>query len=122
MRRMTFKALAVVTLSAGLGLLPLPAPEFAPFHLTQDSISGVAHAQYGTSRRVARRTSRRTSARHNAYYDDVDAVAVPVGVAPVATLPSGCTPVNQGGVTYQQCGGTMYQPAYQGDEVVYMPQ
>jgi hypothetical protein len=119
---MISKTLAVVTVCAGLGLLPIPLPEVLPFLSTPDSISGVAHAQYGTSRRVARRTSRRTSQRHAAYYDDVQAVAVPVDVAPVTALPSGCTPVSKGGVTYQQCGTTLYQPAYEGDQLVYVPQ
>ena len=28
----------------------------------------------------------------------------------VATVPPGCVPVNYGGMVYQQCGGTWYQP------------
>ena len=28
----------------------------------------------------------------------------------VATVPAGCVPVNYGGMVYQQCGGTWYQP------------
>ena len=28
----------------------------------------------------------------------------------VATVPAGCVPVNYGGIVYQQCGGTWYQP------------
>ena len=41
--------------------------------------------------------------------------------APVYTLPSGCTAVTVGGVEYQNCGGTFYQPFYQGSSVVYQP-
>jgi len=28
----------------------------------------------------------------------------------VRTVPAGCIPVNYGGMIYQQCGGTLYQP------------
>jgi len=28
----------------------------------------------------------------------------------VRTVPTGCVPVNYGGIVYQQCGGTWYQP------------
>jgi hypothetical protein len=34
----------------------------------------------------------------------------------VRTVPPGCVPVNYGGVIYQQCGGTWYQP--QGSQFV----
>jgi hypothetical protein len=32
------------------------------------------------------------------------------------TLPAGCTPYN----AYYNCGGTYYQPQYQGDNVTYI--
>jgi hypothetical protein len=34
----------------------------------------------------------------------------------VGTVPAGCVPVNYGGMVYQQCGGTWYQP--QGSQYV----
>ena len=34
----------------------------------------------------------------------------------VRTVPAGCVPVNYGGMIYQQCGGTWYQP--QGSQFV----
>jgi hypothetical protein len=34
----------------------------------------------------------------------------------VTTVPAGCVPVNYGGMVYQQCGGTWYQP--QGSQFV----
>lgn len=37
----------------------------------------------------------------------------------IYSLPPSCTPVVVDGVTYQNCGGTYYQPAYQGSSVVY---
>jgi hypothetical protein len=54
------------------------------------------------------------------------AAAVTVGVTAavvgsmVATLPPSCSTVVTGGVTYEQCGETWYQPQYIGTEVQYM--
>jgi hypothetical protein len=44
-------------------------------------------------------------------------VEPPMG-AVIATLPAGCTSVNQGGVTYSQCGTTYYQRVSSGYQVV----
>ena len=38
----------------------------------------------------------------------------------VRTPPANCVPVNQGGVTYQQCGNTWYEPQYVGNQVQYV--
>lgn len=54
----------------------------------------------------------------NDYHPVAGAVAVGAAVAvtaaiigsTVATVPPGCVPVNYGGMVYQQCGGTWYQP------------
>jgi hypothetical protein len=37
----------------------------------------------------------------------------------VTTLPSSCSTVVYGVGTYQNCGGTYYQPSYSGTEVNY---
>ena len=47
------------------------------------------------------------------------ATAVAVG-AIVSTLPSNCTTIMANGVTYQNCGGTYYQPRYSGGNVQYV--
>jgi len=39
----------------------------------------------------------------------VTATAVAIG-SMVRTVPAGCVPVNYGGIVYQQCGSTWYQP------------
>lgn len=39
----------------------------------------------------------------------------------VRTVPPGCVPVNYGGMIYQQCGGTWYQPQGPQYVVVYPP-
>jgi hypothetical protein len=54
-------------------------------------------------------------------YHPVAATAAVVGTAAVIgaavrSVPPGCAPVNYGGVVYQQCGGTWYQP--QGSQFV----
>jgi hypothetical protein len=54
----------------------------------------------------------------NAYHPVATAAAVGATVAVtsavvgsmVRTVPAGCVPVNYGGVVYQQCGATWYQP------------
>ena len=54
----------------------------------------------------------------NDYHPVATAAAVGTAVAVtsaivgsmVRTVPAGCMPVNYGGVVYQQCGGTWYQP------------
>lgn len=38
----------------------------------------------------------------------------------VRTVPSNCVPVNYGGMVYQQCGSTWYQPQYSGPQVQYI--
>jgi hypothetical protein len=59
-------------------------------------------------------------------------VARAVGVAAAATvtaavvgsivysLPPSCSAVVVNGLTYQQCGGTWYQPQYAGTQVTYV--
>ena len=91
-----------------------------------------AHAYYGTGRRMARRTARRTarrvSRRHNYYRAPAvyGAGAVAAGAAAVAvgtrvvTLPGACSSVVINGLTYYNCGGTYYQPVYDGPQVVYV--
>lgn len=56
---------------------------------------------------VRRRTRRRTRRR------------VVAGMT-VASLPTSCTIVVKGGVSYHFCGGVWYRPTYQGTTVVYV--
>ena len=102
------------------------------FSLSQPVIMTQAHAYYGTGRRIARRTARRTarrvSRRHN-YYRGAAVYGAPVAAAAaglvaigttVASLPPACTSVVVNGITYYNCGGTYYQPAYDGPNLVYV--
>jgi hypothetical protein len=45
-------------------------------------------------------------------------IAPPIG-AVVPSIPDGCTVTNQGGVVYYNCSGVIYQPFYQGSDLVY---
>lgn len=38
----------------------------------------------------------------------------------VRSVPPNCVPVNYGGMVYQQCGNTWYQPQYVGPQVQYV--
>jgi len=38
----------------------------------------------------------------------------------VHTVPAGCVTVIRGGIAYQQCGSTWYQPQYAGNNVSYI--
>ena len=44
---------------------------------------------------------------------------VPVGTV-VQSLPSGCTAVTVSGVQYQDCSGSFYKAAFQGNNLVYV--
>lgn len=65
----------------------------------------------------------------NDYHPIATAAAVTATVAVTAavvgsmvrTVPPGCVPVNYGGMIYQQCGGTWYQPQGPQYVVVYPP-
>lgn len=88
---------------------------------------------HGSHRRVARRTSRRTarrvSSRHSYYRAPgvvygagavaATATAVAIGTR-VVTLPPVCSNITVYGRPYYHCGGTYYQPLYDGPDVVYV--
>jgi len=44
---------------------------------------------------------------------------IPVGTV-VQSLPSGCTAVTVSGVQYQECSGSFYKAAFQGNNLVYV--
>lgn len=75
---------------------------------------------------VARRTTRRTVAAGAVAAPVTTAAvvgattAVTVGATVAALPPTGCTVVVTAGVTYQNCSGVYYRPAYQGTNVVYV--
>ena len=49
------------------------------------------------------------------------AAAKPLAAGTVVTkLPAGCTPTPVGGKNYQYCGGTFYEPVYEGSTLKYV--
>ena len=59
------------------------------------------------------------------YYNNGPSVAAVVATAIVVgaivnSLPPGCTTIMTSGITYHNCGGTYYQPRYQGSSVTYV--
>jgi len=67
---------------------------------------------------VAYRPIARPVARTAAVVGTAAVTAAVVGSV-VRTLPPSCSAVAVGGVAYQQCGSTWYQPAYSGTTVNY---
>lgn len=65
---------------------------------------------------VARRTARRTT------YAAAATAPYHAGGAYVTTLPTNCTTVVTSGTSVRNCGGTTYQPYYNGTTVVYHQQ
>ena len=65
---------------------------------------------------------------HGHYHPIATAAAVTATVAVTSaiigsiihSLPSGCATVVRGGIAYQQCGNTWYQPQYAGNNVNYV--
>ncbi len=128
MKRLIIIAASISVFCAGFVVDSIDFSASAPVILAQ------AHAYYGQGRRVARRTARRTarrvSRRHNYYRPAAPVVygagavaataaAVAIG-SRVAALPGGCSSVVVHGITYYNCGGTFYQPVYDGPNVVYV--
>jgi hypothetical protein len=78
---------------------------------------------------VARRTTRRVVAAETAAVTAAattaaapHAAGVPVIGTVVPTLPSGCAPLQAGGVEYCRCGETDYRAAFQGSNLVCVVQ
>jgi uncharacterized membrane protein len=67
---------------------------------------------------VAFRPVARPIARTAAVVGTAAVTAAVVGSV-VRSLPPNCGPISVGGVAYQQCGSTWYQPAYSGTTVNY---
>jgi len=91
------------------------------FGLSLSGASAARNVGYGTHTHVNRNVDVH-------YHDDYHPVARAAGVAVAAvavgtivrSLPPSCTTVVTAGVTYQNCGGTFYQPRYSGTQVTYV--
>lgn len=118
-----------------LGLMTVVDIPLLPVQLVPD-----AEAVFGVRRRTARRTAvvaysagAATATAAAASQQQAAAApapqqpapvpqpvsAVPIGTV-VTTLPAGCTPVTVGNVKYQECAGSFYRTAFQGNNLVYV--
>jgi len=75
----------------------------------------------GVRRRTRRRTAVVTAAVvTTAVVATPHVVGTPVVVGTSYTaLPAGCTTIPYAGITYHNCAGVYYKPAFQGDTVIY---
>lgn len=100
--------------------LAAPAQAVVGRPLTPVSVGGVA-------RRSTRRAVYATNAsqqqqqqeQQQAQQAQQAANALPKGTV-VSALPAGCTSVTVDGVNLFNCGGTMYQPKFQSNQLVYV--
>lgn len=79
------------------------------------AVPAAAQAVVVARRAVAYRPVARTAA-----VVGTAAVTAAVVGSVVRSLPPQCSTVVAGGVTYQQCGSTWYQPRYAGSQVTYV--
>ncbi len=120
---------AALALAAGLVLgVPLPgvpdleqqAEAIVGAPLTPVSVAGVARRTAVRSATAAEQ-QQAAAAQQQAAAAQAQAAAskLPVGTT-VSALPSGCSSVHVSGADYFNCGGTLYKPAYQSNNVVYI--
>lgn len=87
---------------------------------TPVSVAGVARrTAVRTTAVVATSAAVATTAAKPAPVTTGAATTFPVGTV-ISALPAGCANVQLKGVTYFNCQGTYYRPAYQGQNVVYI--
>ena len=124
--------LCLIALAPALWLLDLdpgtlPGPVFvAPAQAvvgrpaTPVSVAGVARR---TTRRAVVYSSAATasaaSQQQAAQQQQAPAAALPAGTV-VSALPAGCTSTVVDGVSLFNCGGVMYQPTFQSNNLVYV--
>ena len=107
-----------------------PAEAIIGMPLTPMSYAGVArrtaYREVAVTSAAVAATSASAVAAANASAAAARAVAPPPAGGPVpigtvlAALPPGCVPAPIKGVQYQDCGGTFYRAAFQGNNLVYV--
>jgi len=84
--------------------------------------SATAQQQSATAQQQAATAQQQTAtAQQQAAAASRPPGAPPVG-AVVPALPAGCKPEIRDGVEYQNCGGVLYRPAFQSNNLVYVVQ
>jgi len=138
MKRIDCRKLAVLTsLSAIALMLGLAVPTTAAArevrNNTRTNVNSNVNRNVNVDKNVNVNTSRHVDVdvdvdRRRDYHPVATAAAVGATVAVtsaivgsmVRTLPPACSAVIVNGITYQQCGGTWYQPQYAGSSVQYV--
>lgn len=123
---------AVLVLVAGFSLgVPLPvvpdleqvAEAIVGAPLTPVSVAGVARRTAVRSASAAEHQKAAAAQQQQqaaaAAQAQAAASRLPVGTT-VSALPSGCTSVHVSDADYFNCGGTLYKPAYQSNNLVYV--
>ena len=135
MKQIAFKA-ALTTAAFGLWAIDLPTTGLG-LPLLAKPAHAVIGAPWtpGSAAGVARRTTRRTVAvtsasqqqqaqqqqaqQQQAQQQQQPAAGLPKGTV-VSALPSGCSSMTVEGVSMFSCGGALYQPKFQGNQLVYV--
>ena len=117
-----------LVLVAGLSLgVPLPvvpdleqaAEAIVGAPLTPVSVAGVARRTAVRSASASQQQQAAAAQQQQAAQAQAAASKLPVGTT-VSALPSGCTSVHVSDADYFNCGGTLYKPAYQSNNLVYV--
>ena len=107
---------------------------FAPVHAQRRAVRATTHTSLNQNRNTNVNVNRNTNVNVNVnnrggYYNHGPSVAGVVAAsvataivvgAIVNSLPPNCTTLVVNGLAYQNCGGTYYQPQYQGNSVSYV--
>ena len=106
----------------------------APVHAQRRAVRATTHTSLNQNRNTNVNVNRNTNVNVNVnnrggYYNHGPSVAGVVAAsvataivvgAIVNSLPPNCTTLVVNGLAYQNCGGTYYQPQYQGNSVSYV--
>lgn len=106
----------------------------APVHAQRRAVRATTHTSLNQNRNTNVNVNRNTNVNVNVnnrggYYNHGPSVAGVVAAsvataivvgAIVNSLPPNCTTLVVNGLAYQNCGGTYYQPQYQGSQVTYV--
>ena len=82
-------------------------------------MSSADAAAVATSQQQAAAANQEAAAAEKELAAAQSASAVAIGTV-VKTLPAGCTVVTVSGVQYQDCSGSFYKTAFQGNNLVYV--
>jgi hypothetical protein len=130
------RSLIVSTLICALMALaaaPMSAERAAARNTTRTSVSGDRNTNVNRNTNVKANRNTNVNVNRRGYYGGAYyrgptvagvvaatvATAIVVG-AIVSTLPPSCSTLVVNGLAYQNCGGTYYQPQYQGSSVTYV--